>query len=274
VLHPLAKPTRFALRTFAEMMSIVGAGVALAARILGRALALLLARLPRPHRHIPRSEIEIAVLAGSVTLGLLIGAAFAARELGGAPTELTAAPAMAVELSPTPTLIPTPTAKPISEVPLRTNLLPRLKIPDLKVDAVMQPVGLTSGGAMGVPTDGETLAWYSLGPFPGSPGNAVIAGHVDWSRRAAVFNRLKELAPGSRLSLDFDPGTGASNPSSIAELEYRVVWVEQYRAQGAPLARIFDNNTGSALTLITCGGVFDNNSRTYLDRVVVRAVRA
>lgn len=255
----------FALRTIADMVMIVVGFGALVVGVLGGVLRLVLSRLPHPRRHIPRSDLEVAVLAGSISIGLLVGAAFAVQALMSSPSPGRVAASAAEIEAPLPTATPIPEVKPISEVPLRTRVLPRLKIPELKVDAPLEPVGLIKGGAMGIPTDGETVAWYSLGPFPGSPGNAVLAGHVDWARRAAVFNRLKELAPGSRLSLDFDLG---------AELDFRVTWVEQYRVQAAPLARVFDNNTGSALTLITCGGPFDSNTRTYLDRVVVRAVRA
>lgn len=262
---PVLRAIHFVIRTLIEMVAIVAGMLAVAAQVVGRAVQLVVSRLPHPKHHVPRSDVEVAVLAGSVSIGLLVGAAFAAQALTSSPSPR-AGTRSAVELeAPLPTATAVLEVKPISAVPVRTSLLPRLKIPELKVDALMEPVGLTKSGAMGIPTDGETVAWYSLGPFPGSPGNAVLAGHVDWSRRAAVFNRLKELAPGSRLSLDFDLG---------ADLDYRVTWVEQYRVQAAPLARVFDNNAGSALTLITCGGPFDNDTRTYLDRVVVRAVRA
>jgi LPXTG-site transpeptidase (sortase) family protein len=257
----------FAFRTLVEFFSIFFTALAFVLAMAVRLTRFAARHLPRVHAHVPRSDIEVAIAAGSIAVGLLVGAVLAARELANSaqPQIVVERPA-AVEVAPAPE--PTATEQrltPISDVPIRTRLLPRLKIDELKVDTDLQPVGLTRTGAMDVPTNGETVAWYSLGPFPGSSGNAVLAGHVDWARRPGVFNKLRNLAPGSRISLDFDLG---------AELDYRVTWVEQFRAQTAPLARIFEQNTGSALTLITCGGTFDNNARAYLDRIVVRAVRA
>ena len=207
------------------------------------------------------SDRDFILLGVSLSMGLLLGGWVAVR-LFPPP-----APASVTEVvaTPVPTLVATerPQLKSVDQAPLVTRRLPTLKIPQLNVEAQLAPVGLAADGSMGVPTDGATVAWYSLGPFPGGPGNAVLAGHVDWGQRAAVFWGLGGLQSGAQIELDFQGGP----------LEYRVAWVEQYRAVTAPLLRVFDASTGSALTLITCGGIFDQATRQYQDRVVVRAVR-
>lgn len=247
----------------APALGAVGRLLALAAIYLSIGLkvgARAAARLPV---HRPRSDLEIAALAGSASIGLLIGATFYARSLDAAEAPAPRRVAAAEMIAPTP--VPTAAEAPPRPLPdIKPRVLPKLKIPQLNIDAPMQPVGLTADGAMDAPTDGQSVAWYSLGPFPGSAGNAILAGHVDWGQRAAVFRELKNLAPGASLYLDFDRG---------ADLQYQVTWVEQYRAQAAPLNKVFDNMVGSALTLITCGGPFDNRTRTYQDRIVVRAIR-
>jgi HD-GYP domain-containing protein (c-di-GMP phosphodiesterase class II) len=56
-------------------------------------------------------------------------------------------------------------------------------------------------------------------------------------------------------------------------LSYRVVWTRLYQADTAPLDEIFAPTADEALTLITCGGAFDQAARMYVSRWVVRAVR-
>lgn len=210
------------------------------------------------------ADHEVAILATSLTIGLLIGG-WAALQFIQAEIK---PPPVAAERVPRPVAVPalpTPSLKPLSDAPLHVRTLPHLSIPGIGVKAGMEPVGLTPTGAMGIPSGGNVVAWYSLGPFPGSPGNAVLAGHVDWQLRQAVFWGLKTLKPGDSIFLDFD---------NDAKLPYVVSWVEQYRASAAPIYRVFDDSVGSVLTLITCGGTFDSQSRQYLDRLVLRAVRA
>ena len=64
----------------------------------------------------------------------------------------------------------------------------RLTIPSIGVDAGSEYVGLTADGAMGVPKDPSKAAWYSLGPRPGEPGNAVVAGHVGTGEARRSFS--------------------------------------------------------------------------------------
>jgi len=57
---------------------------------------------------------------------------------------------------------------------------------------------------MAVPSVPSHVAWYSPGPAPGEPGDAVIDGHLDWTTGPAVFWNLGKLHAGGR-----DPGRGA-----------------------------------------------------------------
>ena len=47
-----------------------------------------------------------------------------------------------------------------------------------------------SSGELGVPKNYAAAGWWASGPAPGSDGAAVIVGHVDSQRGAAVFYRL------------------------------------------------------------------------------------
>lgn len=158
-----------------------------------------------------------------------------------------------------------PPEPPIIPVLLGWGVVPwAVAIPRLGVEAPVVSLGLDEDGAMAAPTDPDTVGWYELGPGIGAPGNAVLAGHVDWSGRLRAFGRLKTLAPGDQVMV-------AAGPDSW--LSYRVSWTWVVEAEGAPVEEIFAQGVDEELTLITCGGTFDPVTRQYLSRVVVRAVR-
>src|SRR5438552_15791015 len=78
--------------------------------------------------------------------------------------------------------------------PLPPQVAPiELKIPALSVDADVVPVGPDEDGAMGVPSDPDTVVWWALGAGTGVPGNVVMAGHVNWAGRLRVFGLLYTL---------------------------------------------------------------------------------
>src|SRR5918998_469877 len=122
----------------------------------------------------------------------------------------------------------------------------RLRVPTIKVDAAVEHVALTEDGAMDTPKDYANVAWYNLGPKPGQPGNATIAGHVDSKRGPAVFWDLRKLKPGDEVYAIGDDGV---------ERRFVVTVLEFYKRPDAPLQRIFGPAPGTHLNLITCAGV-------------------
>ena len=139
----------------------------------------------------------------------------------------------------------------------------RLRIPAISVDTGFEYVGLAADGAMDVPKDPSQVAWYRLGPRPGERGNAVVAGHVDWGGKLAVFWGLSRLKAGDVVEV-----TAADD----RKYEFSVQWVRWYDAAQASVDEVFGQGENPELTLITCGGDFDRKTRQYLSRVVVRAV--
>ncbi len=113
---------------------------------------------------------------------------------------------------------------------------------------------------MGVPSNYTDVAWYERGPTPGTPGNAVIAGHLDSTTGPAVFYRLEDLNPGDEIFTVTADGQ---------EFRFIVITEEVYNADDAPLERIFGNAVRSHLNLITCDGAFDRSVREYDKRLVV-----
>jgi Sortase domain len=162
-----------------------------------------------------------------------------------------------------PDVAPVEEAPPVFE-PLPPQIAPVvLKIPTIGVDASVFPVGEDVEGAMDVPPTPDTVAWWSLGPGTGVPGNVVLAAHVDWGGRLRVFGLLHHLGPGDWIVLVDE---------QLREYTYEVIWNQWVAADGAPVEAVFDNSDQAEVTLITCGGEFDRSSRQYLDRLIVRAV--
>src|SRR5690606_37082380 len=109
----------------------------------------------------------------------------------------------------------------------------------------------------------EQTGWYSHGPAPGQIGAAALVGHVD-SRRsgAAVFYDLGSLAPGDAITVTRRDGRLA---------RFTVDLVESYPKAKFPYGAVFTNTGYAALRLITCGGDFDAERRTYVNNIVVYA---
>ena len=135
-----------------------------------------------------------------------------------------------------------------------------VRIPAIGVDARLVAVGLKADGAMQVPDFG-LAGWYERGPRPGDPGPAVLVGHVDSRSGPDVFARLRELAPGDRVTVRYASGTRV----------FGVERVERHPKTALPVADIWPATSRPLLRLITCGGQFDRRSGHYLDNVVVFA---
>lgn len=143
----------------------------------------------------------------------------------------------------------------------REGIVPsRLKIPAIKVDAPIDPAGLTEDGDMDVPNDIVSTGWYKEGYMPGQPGNSVIAGHVDGKNGPAVFYNIGKLKTGDEIIVNAEDGT---------ELVFIVDRVEIYPFDESPLREIFGFSTGSRLNLITCTGEYNKKGSYYEDRLVV-----
>jgi LPXTG-site transpeptidase (sortase) family protein len=141
----------------------------------------------------------------------------------------------------------------------------RLIIPSLEIDAPIEVVERDDQSIMAAPSSVEKVAWYNLGPRPGEPGNAVIAGHLDDVRgRPAVFWSLDELAAGDEIIVRY---------ADKSEIHFEVLEVETYDADAAPMERIFGVDFNRDLNLITCDGEWNAQSKLYDRRLVVYARR-
>lgn len=140
----------------------------------------------------------------------------------------------------------------------------RIVIDALDVDADVIDLGIETDGRMEVPTDFDQAGWFTPGPRPGRVGPAVIAGHVDSRSGPAVFYRLTELEPGDEIEVHGEDGEVVT--FAVSELE-------QHPKDEFPTERVYAGTPGAELRLITCGGVFDTDERSYRDNVIAYADR-
>jgi hypothetical protein len=137
----------------------------------------------------------------------------------------------------------------------------RLQVPSIKVDAAVEPVGLDGQGRMGVPSLASDVAWYQLGAAPGDVGDAVIAGHLDWTSGPAVFWYLGRVKKGDPINVVRADG---SSVKFIADASSMVPYDSSTDA-------LFTKQGPPSLTLITCAGTWDRARGTYLQRLVIHA---
>ncbi|GEN81261.1 class F sortase [Actinotalea fermentans] len=204
-------------------------------------------------------------VAATLALGLLAGCAAEADD--AAP--LTRVPAT----STAPTPAPAPPAD-VPDVPVSAATLPPAEqvVPPtgLAIDALgialpVEPVGVQPDGQMEIPPQAEVAGWYRFGAAPGDPdGTVVIAAHVDSVASAGLgpFAKLGDLAVGDAVSVTRADGAvvtyAVTGRSSVAKPE--VAWGDVFLRDGGP-----------RLVLVTCGGVWHQDRRSYSDNVIVTA---
>lgn len=185
---------------------------------------------------------------------LALGAALLALAAGcAAPTSLPAAQVQPV------TATALPIADPVS-----------IKIPSLRIADELVPVGLCAEvvkltcpdgkGEMELPPVTET-GWYRLGPRPGEPGRAVIAGHVNYEGTPGALGHLPAMKVGDLVTTTAADGT----QTSFTVYASRQIPKARYAAETVPL--VFTPTGARELALITCSGKVVNHE--YLDNTIV-----
>ena len=137
-----------------------------------------------------------------------------------------------------------------------------IRIPSIQVEAPIVGLGLRDDGSIEVPKETDETGWWKGGPEPGEPGPAVILGHVDSRVGPAVFYRLKDLAAGDEIHIDRRDGTTVT---------YVVEASERHAKDDFPTEAVYGATEQPTLRLVTCGGEFDYDMRSYKDNFVVFA---
>ncbi len=133
---------------------------------------------------------------------------------------------------------------------------------DLRIDIIS--VGVDPNGYLETPKDWGVAGWYKNSARPSESGNMLIDGHYDNSYgNPAAFWKLKNLKPGDKVSI-LD-SYGRSYDYTVVNSYY------VYINDPARLKVLESSGNIPALTLITCGGVWNAAKQTYNERLVVSA---
>ncbi len=138
-----------------------------------------------------------------------------------------------------------------------------LVIPKLGIDTSFEsPLKLNSDKTVAVPKSYDKVGWYEGGATPGEVGPAVILGHVDSYKGAAVFYHLGQLAKGDEVQITREDGTTAT---------FEVQNLVRYERKDFPTELVYGQTDKAVLRLVTCSGIFNHGKQEYSHNLVVYA---
>lgn len=142
-----------------------------------------------------------------------------------------------------------------------------LSIPTADIRMPVDAVGVADDGQMEVPARAERAGWYRFGTTPGATsGTAVIAAHVDSvASGLGPFARLVDVAVGDVVEVTGDDGSLH---------RYAVTERIAIPKSAVPWDDLFTRDGPHRLALVTCGGTWRPEARSYSDNVILLAVPA
>jgi sortase (surface protein transpeptidase) len=204
------------------------------------AISLALVGAAATARGIPEETIDERTLGSAVVSVQSVGAAETQVPLRSA--FLDGDETTAVDLSATPVAV---------------------RIGQISLEAPVIPVGVDEANEFDVPA-ADTVGWYQHSPAPGhTVGSTVLAAHVDYGGREGAFFSLENVTIGEILQVEMADGS---------TLEYEVTETVLYDKVELPAEELFRKTGDPVLRLITCGGTFDSEERSYRGNLVVTAV--
>lgn len=171
---------------------------------------------------------------------------------GDAPTD----PMPAVTI----TVTAQPTMHPATEQPAL------LRIPSFDVSSEVIRVGRDASGGVLVPEDISVTGWYEGSSWIDAPfGSIVLVGHRDSAvDGAGALYGIEELQIGDSIVLAGQDG----QPHRFRVREIKSVEKARF---STIVEDVFSPDSPYRLTLITCGGRFDEAAGSYLSNIIVTA---
>lgn len=143
------------------------------------------------------------------------------------------------------------------------NLPRRLIIPSLDINGLIQEVGITDNKQVAVPNNIHFGGWLVDSQIPGKQGLSIIDGHVGGVYSPGIFNQLAQAVPGTKFEIEF---------GDYSKKQFSIIEIKQLpEADSANFLFKKNPDVDKQLNLITCGGDYDKNTKTFVDRVVVVA---
>jgi sortase (surface protein transpeptidase) len=146
-------------------------------------------------------------------------------------------------------------------LPLEPARTANLRIPSIGVDTRrLMELGQTEDRRLEVPQDAATVGHYAGGAAPGERGPAIYASHVNYRGVDGGFAKLADVEAGDQVVIEREDGV---------TVVYAVDRVDEVDKDAFPTAQVYGPTVGAELRLVTCGGAFDTDVRSYEDNVIV-----
>ncbi len=218
------------------------------------------------------SRTATALASGLAAVALIATVSAITLQPSAPPPDFGAAPGLAAGADAVPPVTASLISGPIpiqssdpKAMAARVEVSPdRIVVPAVGINMPVIAKGLAPDGSMALPDISATAAWYRHGGTPGDPGNsALIAAHVSTEvDGVGPFSRLPEVQKGDSVSVTMSDGS---------EEPFTVVRLKRISKQSVDYDAIAADSPGM-LILVTCGGDWDAQNRSYEDNVIVWAV--
>jgi LPXTG-site transpeptidase (sortase) family protein len=138
----------------------------------------------------------------------------------------------------------------------------RLVVESLKIDSIIESVGIEKDGSLETPKTWMSVGWYEKGAMPGQEGNLLLNAHYDDNYgRPAAFWQLKNINLGDKVVVVDAYGR---------RYGYKVVSYDLIGINDSSRLEVFKSDKSAKITLITCGGVWIPGKATYDKRLVIK----
>lgn len=197
-----------------------------------------------------------AALAGGGTAALLWPEQRVAAEFGSVlAAPIGPSPAVGSAVPEAPTVAASPSTR------VSSGFVPqRLLVESLEIDAPLIATVVDSGGALVPPEDPAQLAWWRAARPGQGAGSVLVAGHLDMQGYGqGPLARIVDLNVGDRAVLTGTDGASAT---------YVLRGVTTIDKQALPAAELFGSDGPERLILVTCGGDYDEDRRSWDSNVV------
>ncbi len=144
--------------------------------------------------------------------------------------------------------------------------LPKIiTIPAIGVRGYIQSVGVDQDDQIAVPTNVHLTGWYINSVKPGEKGLSILDGHRDGATLGGVFRNLEKLKKGDKISIEY--GDGSVRNFKVVDLK-RIPTEDAYDFMYSRIEGV-----EAQLNMVTCGGKWIKEEKTYEDRIILRAER-
>ena len=232
----------------------------------------------------PRGPLGAAVVAVLLLVTSAFAIVFGVQGADGPPQPAAAATSTSVAPTPGPTSAtpgtPTPGAGKATPTPRGLDALrpaaptqPKigpflaaskptvLEIPSIGVHATeFVDLRVASDGGLEVPGSKDEVGFYRDGPSPGQLGTAILGAHVDSKSGPGIFYRLGAVKAGDKVQI---------TRADKSETTFVVDNVQSFPKDRFPDEVYTGDFRRAEIRLITCGGIFDRDTRHYRDNIVV-----